>query len=95
MYYMGQNSDLVQLLLSAVSEDGLSFTWNSTPVVEGYYIKSKFNDKATDPHLFPCEPYGVITSSGPRLYFLLAQTPTVAAPVAQHGVYCVVNSSIK
>jgi hypothetical protein len=77
------------------SSDGLSFTWNSTPVVEGYYITSRFNDKETDPRLFPNEVHGVITPDGLRLYFRLTEEPGTATPIWQQGVYCVLNSSIK
>lgn len=76
------------------SSDGLSFTWNSAPIVEGYYIQSRFNNRETDPRLFPVDPYGVLTPEGLRLYFVLEETPFVGVPVTEQGVYCIINPSI-
>ena len=77
------------------SSDGLSFTWNSTPIVEGYYIQSMFHDNASDPHLFPDWGHGVITSAGLRLYFGLHEHPWTDTPVAEQGIYCLLNPNIK
>jgi len=77
------------------SSDGLAFTQDPTLVVEGYYIQSKFKGSGSDPRLFPTAPFGLITSAGLRLYFSLVEKPTTGAPIAEQGVYCVLNPSIK
>ena len=77
------------------SLDGLSFTLNSTPVAEGYYIKSRFKDKAADPRLFPAWGNGVITPTGLRLYFSLNELPWTDTPGPEHGNYLLLNPNIQ
>jgi hypothetical protein len=73
-------------IFEGTSQDGVSFSFSRTAVVQGYYIKSQYHENPEDPFVNPEDPMLVLTPAGFRMYFNCPKSGTSASDARYHSV---------
>jgi hypothetical protein len=73
-------------IFEGTSQDGMTFSFPKTAVVQGYYIKSQYHENPEDPFVNPEDPMIVLTPAGFRMYFACPKSGTSTSDVRYHSV---------
>jgi hypothetical protein len=68
----------------ATSTNGLNFAFPASPIVQGYYRKSSYTGKPSDPAVGAQDPAAIRTPGGLRVYFGLYSGPQF---IPESGIY--------
>jgi len=73
-------------IFEGTSQDGLSFNFSRTAVVQGYYIKSQYHGNPEDPFVNPEDPMIILTPAGFRMYFNCPQSGAATSDARYHSI---------
>jgi hypothetical protein len=80
----GQYANVRSGIWDATSTDGLSFSFPSSPMIQGYFKKAQYTGKATDPAVAPQDPAAILAPGGFRVYFGLYWGSQI---IQESGIY--------